>query len=121
MLVGAIKSNVTPGIASCTELVAEVMATPSTPANSMQELIALLKSKPESVTLGTYGAINMMAMVGQFTKSRMGATFYVVPYKSASQALNAAHIVFVSPRMALGTNSWRTPREMRAGNGCARQ
>jgi tripartite-type tricarboxylate transporter receptor subunit TctC len=67
-----------------------VMATPNTPANSMQELIALLKAKPESITLGTYGAINMAAMVGQFTKNRMGAAFYPVPYKSASQALNAA-------------------------------
>jgi tripartite-type tricarboxylate transporter receptor subunit TctC len=67
-----------------------VMAIPSVPANSMQEVIALLKAKPESITMGTYGAINMAAMVGKFTKARMGAAFYQIPYKSASQALQAA-------------------------------
>ena len=67
-----------------------IIARPEVPANTMVELLALLKAKPESITLGTYGAINMAAMVGQFTKSRMGAAFYPIPYKSASQALNAA-------------------------------
>lgn len=67
-----------------------IMAVPSVPANSMQEVLALLRAKPESLTLGTYGSINMASMVGKFTKARMGAAFYPIPYKSASQALQAA-------------------------------
>ena len=67
-----------------------IMATPSVPANSMQEVLALLRAKPESLTLGTYGSINLASMVGKFTKARMSAAFYPVPYKSASQALQAA-------------------------------
>ena len=78
------------GVVQTGTLYSMLMATPSVPANSMVELVALLKAKPESITMGTYGAINMAAMVGQFTKSRMGAPFYNIPYKSSSQALNAA-------------------------------
>jgi tripartite-type tricarboxylate transporter receptor subunit TctC len=67
-----------------------IMARPEVPANSMAEVLALLKSKPESLTLGTYGGINLAAMVGKYTKARLGAPFYPIPYKSASQALQAA-------------------------------
>jgi tripartite-type tricarboxylate transporter receptor subunit TctC len=67
-----------------------IMAIPSVPANSMQEVLALLKSKPESLTLGTYGSINLASMVGRWAKARLGAAFYFIPYKSASQALQAA-------------------------------
>ena len=77
------------GVVQTGTLYSMIMATPSVPANSMVEVLALLKAKPESITLGTYGAINMAAMVGQFTKSRMGAAFFPIPYKSASQALQA--------------------------------
>lgn len=78
------------GIVQTGTLYSMIMARPEVPAGNITEVLALLKAKPESLTLGTYGAINMAAMVGQFTKSRMGAAFYPVPYKSASQALNAA-------------------------------
>ncbi len=78
------------GIVQTGTLYSMIMATPSVPANSMAEVLALLRAKPESLTLGTYGAINMAAMMGQFAKSRLGAAFYPIPYKSASQALNAA-------------------------------
>ncbi len=68
-----------------------LMAIPSVPANSLQEVLAILKAKPESLTLGTYGSgINFAAMVGRYTKARLGAAFYQIPYKSASQALQAA-------------------------------
>jgi tripartite-type tricarboxylate transporter receptor subunit TctC len=67
-----------------------IMARPEVPASSMAEVLALLKAKPESLTLGTYGGINLAAMVGKYTKARMGAAFYPIPYKSASQALQAA-------------------------------
>lgn len=67
-----------------------IMAIPSVPANSMQEVLALLKAKPESLTLGTYGAINLASMVGKWTKAQRGIAFYPIPYKSASQALQAA-------------------------------
>ncbi len=78
------------GIVQIGTLYSMIMATPSVPANSMVEVLALLKAKPESLTLGTFGQINMSSMVGEFTKSRMGAAFYPIPYKSASQALQAA-------------------------------
>jgi len=67
-----------------------IMAIPSVPANSMQEVLAMLKAKPESLTLGTYGSINLASMVGKYAKARLGAAFYPIPYKSASQALQAA-------------------------------
>ena len=78
------------GIVQTGTLYSMIIGRPEVPANSMAELLALLKAKPESVTLGTYGGINMAAMVGQFTKARLGAAFFPIPYKSASQALNAA-------------------------------
>jgi len=78
------------GVVQTGTLYSMVMAVPSVPANSMTELLALLKAKPESITLGTYGGINMAAMVGQYTKTNLGAEFLTVPYKSASQALQAA-------------------------------
>jgi tripartite-type tricarboxylate transporter receptor subunit TctC len=67
-----------------------LMAHPSVPANSMQEVIALLRAKPESLTIGTYGSLNFAAMVSRYTKARMGAAFYPIPYKSATQALQSA-------------------------------
>jgi tripartite-type tricarboxylate transporter receptor subunit TctC len=78
------------GVVQTGTLYSMIMARPEVPANSMTEVLAMLKAKPESLTLGTYGGINMAAMVGQYTKSRMGAAFYPIPYKSASQELNAA-------------------------------
>lgn len=61
----------------------------SVPANSMQEVIATLKAKPQSLTYGTYGQVTLSFFLAEWLKARMGASFYQVPYKSATQALQA--------------------------------
>ena len=67
-----------------------ILAIPSVPANSMKELLALAKAKPDSITVGTYGSINLASLFVQWTKARLAASFYPIPYKSASQGLRAA-------------------------------
>jgi tripartite-type tricarboxylate transporter receptor subunit TctC len=66
-----------------------VLAHPSVPGNSMPELIAALKAKPESLSYGTYGQITLAYFLVEWLKVKMGASFHQVPYKSSSQALQA--------------------------------
>jgi tripartite-type tricarboxylate transporter receptor subunit TctC len=66
-----------------------ILANPKVPANSLQELFALAKAKPESVTVGTFGAINLASLFVQWSKSQ-GIVFYPIPYKSASQSLQSS-------------------------------
>lgn len=66
-----------------------ILANPRVPANSLQELFALARAKPESVTVGTFGAINLASLLVQWSKSQ-GIVFYPIPYKSASQGLQSA-------------------------------
>jgi tripartite-type tricarboxylate transporter receptor subunit TctC len=67
-----------------------MLAIPSLPASSMSELLALAKAKPDSVSVGTYGSINLASLFVQWTKAQLGVSFYPIPYKSASQGLQAA-------------------------------
>ncbi|OGA21082.1 MAG: hypothetical protein A3I01_08110 [Betaproteobacteria bacterium RIFCSPLOWO2_02_FULL_65_24] len=67
-----------------------ILAIPAVPANSMKELLALVKAKPESIKVGTFGSINLASLFVQWTKKELGAAFYPIPYKSASQSLQAA-------------------------------
>ena len=52
-------------------------------------------------------------MVGQFTKSRLGAPFYNIPYKSSSQALNAAHEL-LSVKLGVGFDLGQAKRRISA-------
>jgi tripartite-type tricarboxylate transporter receptor subunit TctC len=66
-----------------------VMAHPSLPVGSMQQLIAAAKAKPDAIPYGTYGQINLAYFVYQWLKVKNGASFLQVPYKGATQALQA--------------------------------
>lgn len=59
---------------------------PKVPANSMKEVFAMIKAKPESLSVGTFGSINLANVFVEWTKTQ-GLRFYPVPYKSASQSL----------------------------------
>lgn len=64
-----------------------LMVHPSVPANSLQELLALAKAKPNSLTWGTLGTTSLgPLLIGWFKKHR-DAHFYMIPYKSTVQAL----------------------------------
>ncbi len=65
-----------------------VLAHHSVSANSMREVIAALKAKPESLTYGTNAGGPSYFLV-EWLKARMGVSFYQVPYKSATYALQA--------------------------------
>jgi tripartite-type tricarboxylate transporter receptor subunit TctC len=67
-----------------------ILANPALAANSMQEVFALARAKPEAVSVGTYGSINLASMFVQWAKAELGLVFYPVPYKNAAQALQAA-------------------------------
>jgi tripartite-type tricarboxylate transporter receptor subunit TctC len=67
-----------------------ILAIPSLPANSMKELFALAKAKPESVTVGTFGAINLASLLVEWARADLGVRFYPIPFKSASQSLQSA-------------------------------
>jgi tripartite-type tricarboxylate transporter receptor subunit TctC len=66
-----------------------ILASPKTPGNTMQEVFAAAKAKPESITVGTFGSINLASLFVQWAKVQ-GIAFYPIPYKSASQSLQAA-------------------------------
>ena len=66
-----------------------MVAHPSVPANSVAELIALLKAKPESLSWANYGATGPGIFVVNYFKHALGASMYQIPYKSATQGLNA--------------------------------
>jgi tripartite-type tricarboxylate transporter receptor subunit TctC len=67
-----------------------ILAIPSVPANSMKELLALAKAKPESITVGTFGQVNLANIFVEWAKGAHGIRFYPIPYKSASQGLQSA-------------------------------
>jgi len=67
-----------------------ILAIPSLPANSMKELFALAKAKPESVTVGTFGGINLASLLVDWARAALGVRFYPIPFKSASQGLQSA-------------------------------
>lgn len=66
-----------------------MLAHPSTPGNSMKEVLAAAKAKPGSITVGTFGGINLASLFVEWNKVQ-GVEFYPIPYKSASQGVQAA-------------------------------
>jgi len=66
-----------------------VMASAKTPYNSMREVIAAARAKPNSITFGTYGQITLSYFVYEWLRVKMGAQLLQVPYKGSSPALQA--------------------------------
>ena len=61
-----------------------LIATPSFPANSVQELIALAKATPGKLTYGSPGTGNVNHLVGEMFKSLTGVDLVHAPYKGAA-------------------------------------
>jgi tripartite-type tricarboxylate transporter receptor subunit TctC len=66
-----------------------LVAHPSLPANNLQELIALAKAKPETLTFGSSGYATASYMAAELFNSRAGTKILSVPYQGGSnQALS---------------------------------
>jgi tripartite-type tricarboxylate transporter receptor subunit TctC len=66
-----------------------LVAHPSVPASNLQELIALAKSKPESLTFGSSGYATASYMAAELFNAQAGTRILSVPYQGGSnQALS---------------------------------
>src|SRR5258707_6813992 len=66
-----------------------LVAHPSVPANNLQELIALAKSKPETLTFGSSGYATASYMAAELFNAKAGTKIVEVPYQGGSnQALS---------------------------------
>jgi tripartite-type tricarboxylate transporter receptor subunit TctC len=66
-----------------------LVAHPSVPASNLQELIALAKSKPESLTFGSSGYATASYMAAELFNAQAGTKILSVPYQGGSnQALS---------------------------------
>ena len=75
-------------LAGVTQIVSSAMvlvAHPSVPANSVDELIALARSKPGQLTYGSVGTGSGTHLAGELFKSATGTNLVHVPYKGTSQ------------------------------------
>jgi len=66
-----------------------LVAHPSVPANNLQELIALAKSKPDSLAFGSSGYATASYMAAELFNAKAGTKILSVPYQGgSSQALS---------------------------------
>ena len=75
---------------------------PSTPAHSVKELIALLRSAPGKYSYGSSGNGTIVHLSGEMLKSAAGADVLHVPYKGsnhATQAILGGEVTFVFSTM----------------------
>jgi tripartite-type tricarboxylate transporter receptor subunit TctC len=78
-----------------------LVAHPSVPANNLQELIALAKSKPESLTFGSSGYATASYMAAELFNANAGTKILTVPYQGGS---NQAVSDLLSGRITLMFN-----------------
>src|ERR1700737_3749395 len=78
-----------------------LVAHPSVAANNLQELIALAKSKPESLTFGSSGYATASYMAAELFNARAGTKILAVPYQGGS---NQAVSDLLSGRITLMFN-----------------
>jgi tripartite-type tricarboxylate transporter receptor subunit TctC len=78
-----------------------LVAHPSVPANNLQELIALAKSKPESLTFGSSGYATASYMAAELFNANAGTKIVMVPYQGGS---NQAVSDLLSGRITLMFN-----------------
>ena len=67
-----------------------IVAHPSLPAKTLQELIAYSKQQPNGVSYGTSGIGGTPHIAGELLKQRTGAKLVHVPYKGGGQAMQDA-------------------------------
>lgn len=78
-----------------------LVAHPSVPADNLQELIALAKSKPESLTFGSSGYATASYMAAELFNAKAGTKILTVPYQGGS---NQAVSDLLSGRITLMFN-----------------
>ncbi len=61
-----------------------LVAHPSVPANNLKELVALAKSKPDSLTFGSSGAGTASHLAAEIFNQRVGTRIVIVPYQGGS-------------------------------------
>lgn len=66
-----------------------ILVNPSVPANTLQELFELARSKPGTISWGSYGLASSANLYIEWLKNAKGISFYNVPYKAASLAFPA--------------------------------
>jgi tripartite-type tricarboxylate transporter receptor subunit TctC len=74
-------------ITNCIDSPIAVVAHPSVPAGSLQELVAFAKANPGKLNYGSAGVGNTLHLAGEVFRSVTGVDIVHVPYKGASQAL----------------------------------
>ncbi len=78
-----------------------LLVNPAVPAKTLRDLIALSKSKPDSLNFGTAGIGSVAHLGGEQFKAISGAQIMHVPYKGASQSL----IALLSGEAQIGVES----------------
>jgi len=78
-----------------------LVAHPSVPASNLQELIALAKSRPESLTFGSSGYATASYMAAELFNASAGTSIVMVPYQGGS---NQAVTDLLSGRITLMFN-----------------
>jgi tripartite-type tricarboxylate transporter receptor subunit TctC len=78
-----------------------LVAHPSVPANNLQELIALAKSKPESLAFGSSGYATASHMAAELFNANAGTKILTIPYQGGS---NQAVSDLLSGRITLMFN-----------------
>ena len=66
-----------------------LVAHPSLPANTLEELIKLAKTKPGSINYASYGSGSQPHLAGEMLKNKAGIDLVHVPYKGISLAVPA--------------------------------
>ncbi len=66
-----------------------LVAHPSLPANTLEELIKLAKAKPGSINYASYGSGSQPHLAGEMLKNKAGIDLVHVPYKGISLAVPA--------------------------------
>jgi tripartite-type tricarboxylate transporter receptor subunit TctC len=78
-----------------------LVAHPSVPASDLQELIALARSRPDSLTFGSSGYATASYMAAELFNARAGTSIVMVPYQGGS---NQAVTDLLSGRITLMFN-----------------
>ncbi len=78
-----------------------LVANPSVPANNLKELVALAKSKPDSLTFGSSGAGTASHMAAELFNEKADTKILIVPYQGGS---NQAVSDLLSGRITLMFN-----------------
>ncbi|MCE9642138.1 MAG: tripartite tricarboxylate transporter substrate binding protein, partial [Betaproteobacteria bacterium] len=84
-----------------------LLAHPSVPAQSVRELIALVKSKPDQITYGTPGIGTTSHIMGELLNQSAGIRLVHVPYKGGS--LSVADAISGNIQLVFGSISTSLP------------